>query len=575
MHTEKITTESGTTILSSNDRYYGPRNLPLLYLHGGPGSPRLEAVDQIDYDGPVFTYAQFGCGGSDSKGEYTPELFVQQLHEIIEEVFNGGDLVLMGGSWGGGLALLYIEKYGTEHISGLILSSPIINAHDNALTNEKRMSDLPEDIRETILKGNREGFFGETYCLAQRAFYKDYYGGRVSEHMADWCFEPSNDVYVQMWGKDESACTGNTKDLCLDGMLDRIDIPVLYISGDRDLHSVEDVRRYCSRIKDVELHVLEGTGHFSNSHPDYDSIVREFIHRVDRTPPAASDEDGFRYQEDYDMIISDSPHDTPEHLRYAASKMSIEEAAEEARRYETGDGRPQSYLSASIFYGRCREGWDAEWSVPHGFPFCRQYDARDAERRLILAAGNIASFCCKKMKEEYGGSTIWNGVGSIRTRHNGSNLKACPFCGRELETIDVTDDDRIDIGSDEEFLRLKDRYQNGPMGIREALAIGDALRRYSERKRNDCQYHARYYEASEKHRSVAGERIGNVTGRLTASSAGLESVCCRELSENMILSSSKRDMYYMRIQLKDSGKRMELKVCPYCGARLKRVPRTY
>ena len=156
MHRDIISTESGRTVLTSNQRYYGPRTIPLLFLHGGPGLANLEAVDLIDYDGPIYTYAQFGCGGSDEKEDYTVELFVQQLREVIEYEFKDQDIILMGLSWGGALALLYVEKYGTGHISGLILSSPIINSEDDRRTNKERISHLPKEVREAIDKGNHE-----------------------------------------------------------------------------------------------------------------------------------------------------------------------------------------------------------------------------------------------------------------------------------------------------------------------------------------------------------------------------------------------------------------------------------
>ena len=573
MHREVITTESGRTVLASNQRYYGPRTIPLLFLHGGPGHANLEAVDLIDYDGPIYTYAQFGCGGSDEKENYTLELFVQQLREVIEYEFKDQDIILMGASWGGGLALLYIEKYGTDHISGLILSSPIINSEDDGRTNKERISHLPKEVREVIDKGNHENFFGETYSLAYRAFFKDYFGGKVSEHMADWCFEPSNDVYVQMWGKDESECTGNMKDLHLENVLSRISIPVLYISGDRDLHSVEDVRRYCAGKDNIDLRIMEGTGHFATSHKDYMKAIRDFIHGVDQKPKMEEIANDFAEQGDYDMILSESPHDTPEHLRYNASKMSMEECAEEARRYEEGDGRPQSFLSASIFYEKCKKEWERRWPVDYKFPFQRQYDAKDAERRLILTPGAIASFCCKQMKENWGGYSFMGGKGRIYVRGKGDELDACPFCGKELEIIGYDDQKQIEIADDEDFFRLKDKYENQPLTISEAVSIGEALKRYSMQKGNP--YLKKCDEIQDKVRSITAERVKNITGKLTASSAGIESICCKELSDNLQFSSWKRDQYYMRIKLKDSGEYMDLKICPYCKARLKRVPRTY
>ena len=575
MQRETITTKSGKTVLVHNGKYRGRRTLPILYLHGGPGSFVGDVVDLIDYDGPVYSYAQFGCGGSDEKEEYTPELFVEQLREVIEHGFKDRNIVLAGASWGGTLALLYIDRFGTEGICGLALLSPAVNSQDNFRTNSERKSKLPEYIKNAIEKGNREGFFGETYCLAYRGFFSDYYGGDLPERAADWCFEPSNDVYVQMWGKDESECTGCMKDMHLDDMLGKIDIPVLYISGDRDLHSVEDVRRYCSMIDDVELHILDGVGHSTYNHPDYDRILKDFVHRVDNTPEAVEETYGFSEQEDYDMILSESSYETPEHLIYAAGKMSLEECAEEARRHETGDGRPQSYLSAALLYRRCNSVFEDGFHIPFRSAFGRQYDARDAERRLILSPRGMESYCCSELRAAVIGYGHGMGEAYITYPDHKTKLEACPFCGKDLEFMDADRTKMIRIADDEEFIGLKERYLNEPMTMKDAITLFEALKDYSLRRESDNPYTKKYSENLGKYIDIQKQRVGNVTGRLTASSAGLESVCCGKLRDNLEFSSAGRDRYYMRIRLKDSGKTVVLKICPYCGERLKRVPRTY
>ena len=91
----------------------------------------------------------------------------------------------------------------------------------------------------------------------------------------------------------------------------------------------------------------------------------------------------------------------------------------------------------------------------------------------------------------------------------------------------------------------------------------------------DNPYAAKERETRNRYLSILEGRIGNVTGMLTASSAGLESVCCEELSKNMEFSGYQMDHYYMRFRMKDTGEMLELKRCPYCGSRLKRIPRTY
>ena len=72
------------------------------------------------------------------------------------------------------------------------------------------------------------------------------------------------------------------------------------------------------------------------------------------------------------------------------------------------------------------------------------------------------------------------------------------------------------------------------------------------------------------------ERLRNVTGVLTRSSAGFESACCKEFSENYLSTADVQyDSYYADIELKDGRTIRQFKFCPYCNSRMKRVPRTY
>ena len=79
--------------------------IPLLTLHGGPGSGHdyLEPLEKLAGDRPVILYDQLGCGKSDQPDD--PSLwqikhFVEEINEI-REVLNLRQIHLFGQSWGG------------------------------------------------------------------------------------------------------------------------------------------------------------------------------------------------------------------------------------------------------------------------------------------------------------------------------------------------------------------------------------------------------------------------------------------------------------------------------------------
>ena len=63
----------------------GGGGLPLITLHGGPGSTHFgfEPLKALSEDRPVVFYDQLGCGNSDRPDDlslWTVERFVEELH---------------------------------------------------------------------------------------------------------------------------------------------------------------------------------------------------------------------------------------------------------------------------------------------------------------------------------------------------------------------------------------------------------------------------------------------------------------------------------------------------------------
>jgi len=95
---------------------------PLVTLHGGPGATHdylLSLVDLSD-DRPVVFYDQIGNGRSTHypgrNGDFwTVELFVSELHNLVDSLGIAGRHHVLGSSWGGFLA----QEYALTHPAGL------------------------------------------------------------------------------------------------------------------------------------------------------------------------------------------------------------------------------------------------------------------------------------------------------------------------------------------------------------------------------------------------------------------------------------------------------------------------
>ncbi|MET9315314.1 alpha/beta hydrolase [Kribbella sp. NPDC003505] len=104
---------------------------PVIFLHGGPGIADLES--DLRYFAPlaaegydVYAYAQLGAGGSsrlaDPRG-YGRSRDVADL-EAIRKRLDAASIVLIGHSYGGGLAAAYAARF-PDRVAGLVLISPM------------------------------------------------------------------------------------------------------------------------------------------------------------------------------------------------------------------------------------------------------------------------------------------------------------------------------------------------------------------------------------------------------------------------------------------------------------------
>ncbi|HNB52890.1 MAG TPA: alpha/beta hydrolase [Anaerolineales bacterium] len=107
-----------------------PHPAPVVYLHGGPGSPiragNFDFFRQLTEDGyDVYMYDQVGTGLSDRLPDiagYTLARNVADL-EAIRQTLGVEKLVLIGSSWGGVLAAHYMAAY-PNRVEKVVFLSP-------------------------------------------------------------------------------------------------------------------------------------------------------------------------------------------------------------------------------------------------------------------------------------------------------------------------------------------------------------------------------------------------------------------------------------------------------------------
>lgn len=133
------------------------KKLPLIVLHGGPGSTHdymLPLSALASSDTPVVFYDQFGGGRStllpEKMGDtdfWTEDLFVKEFFNVLEYL-KIGEYDLLGHSWGGMLASR-IATGQPKGLNRLILADAPASIERFMVTANALKKHLPQDVQVT------------------------------------------------------------------------------------------------------------------------------------------------------------------------------------------------------------------------------------------------------------------------------------------------------------------------------------------------------------------------------------------------------------------------------------------
>ena len=246
----------------------------LLVLHGGPGMAHdyLENLQALATDTQkVVFYDQLGCGRSDSPNEpqrWKVPRFVTEI-DFVRNALHLDDVVILGQSWGGMLALEYFLT-NPKGVRGGILSNALSSAPLMSEEIQRLLRELP--AIKTSPDENTVMDFYSRHILRIQPFPK-----KILEKM-----EETNQVYETMWGKNEFTVTGNLKDWDRTQDLHRILLPIQIISGEFD-ESTPTVNQVLKDGLSQSLWTLmPGCSHLPNleNPEEYMAIIQRFLNRL-------------------------------------------------------------------------------------------------------------------------------------------------------------------------------------------------------------------------------------------------------------------------------------------------------
>ena len=251
----------------------GSGKLPLVTLHGGPGGTHdyLEPYSRLAAEGrAVIFYDQLGAGRSThlrDKGAdfWTVELFLAELDNLLRHLGIEKGYHLLGQSWGGMLG----AEHGVRRPAGL--RSLVISDSPASMVLWVQEADrlreaLPPEVQQTLLRHEAAGTTDSPeYATAVRVFYDrhlcrlDPWPDSLNRSFQYMQEDPT--VYHTMNGPSEFHVIGSLKTWSIIDRLERIQAPVLLISGRHDEATPATVQPYADRIPDVRWRIFEESSH--------------------------------------------------------------------------------------------------------------------------------------------------------------------------------------------------------------------------------------------------------------------------------------------------------------------------
>jgi L-proline amide hydrolase len=268
---------------------------PLVVLHGGPGATHdylITIADLADSGRAIIHYDQLGNGRSTHYPErgadfWTVDLFVRELHNLVDALGVRERHHVLGQSWGGFLA----QEYALTHPSGLrslVLANTAASFPDFVSEANRLRKELPPEVEATLRRHEEAGTTDDPeYADACRVFYErhvcrlDPWPAEVDEAFGWIDRDPT--VYHTMNGPSEFHVIGSIRDWQSKDRLGAIDVPTLIVSGryDEAAPPLQEVLR--GGIQDSEWVLLEESSHMPHleERERYMQVVGDWLARHD------------------------------------------------------------------------------------------------------------------------------------------------------------------------------------------------------------------------------------------------------------------------------------------------------
>lgn len=272
------------------------KKTPILFLHGGPGSTHnsFEVLDDFsDYDSrPIIMYDQYGCGLSslgleNDSSLYNKETWVDELIQVREQL-KLDKVHIMGHSWGGMLAIIYMCDYNPKGVLSLTLSSTLASASLWDKETHRLLKYLNPEDQAAIKEAERTNdYSSKDFEVANINYMKMFVKNLDEMKEVPECLtreKKTSPSYVTAWGPSEFKPLGNLKDYEYLDKLKNIKSKVMILSGSDDESTpIQNKAMYDRMTCDKEWHIIYNARHstYIEQKEVYEECLKNFIDKYD------------------------------------------------------------------------------------------------------------------------------------------------------------------------------------------------------------------------------------------------------------------------------------------------------
>lgn len=263
---------------------------PLVLLHGGPGSTHnyFELLDNLaaKSNRQLVMYDQLGCGKSSIPDDH-PELYcaktwVKEL-SALRDYLHLDRIHLLGQSWGGMLAIIYLCNYQPQGIASVILSSTLSSARLWAQEQHRWISYMSPADQSAIARAEKTGNYSAAdYRLADAHFMERHASATPTAASP----EPLRRVkkggqvaYQTAWGPNEYTPLGNLRDYEYTAQLRQLSTPALVIDGTDDLCTPLVAKTMADAIPNARWELFAHARHmvFAEQTAKYEQVLTQWL----------------------------------------------------------------------------------------------------------------------------------------------------------------------------------------------------------------------------------------------------------------------------------------------------------